>query len=181
MITEFKTDIQSLISVTEHVDKRKAEFAKLHNSLIEANASLEEEVTCLSDKVRDLENCSRHNNIRIWDIPETVSPDLLCPYLIDLTAIILMTCSPINLTMDCIHKMQKDALQSWNLWSPPPTHLYTRDLPSLKTQLWYKKTNKDLVHSCGLNVSFWRNLSTSFRCLLWNFLHWNAVVSFILM
>lgn len=51
MISELKTDIQAIISRTEHVEKKMSDFAKSHNSLIDANAALEEEVTQLSASI----------------------------------------------------------------------------------------------------------------------------------
>lgn len=40
MISELKTDIHSLITRTEHVETKMAEFAKSHNSLIDSHSAL---------------------------------------------------------------------------------------------------------------------------------------------
>lgn len=48
MITEFKADIQSLVSRTKHVEKKMSEFVRFHNNLIDSHAALEEEVAHLS-------------------------------------------------------------------------------------------------------------------------------------
>lgn len=100
MITELKADIKSLIPRIEHVERKMAEFAKLHDALIDTNAALGEDVTCLSAKVLDLEDCSTCSNIRIQ-----VSPDLLRPYLMDIMDITLLTCFPLDLTIDHIHRL----------------------------------------------------------------------------
>lgn len=83
MFTEFKADLESLISRTEHVEK-KSEFA------IDSHSTLEEELAhlalALSSKVPDLEDCSRQNNIHIRGIPEHVQPDPLRSFLTYLMA-----------------------------------------------------------------------------------------------
>lgn len=107
MISEFKADIQSLVSRTEHVEKKMAEFAKSHNTLIDSHSTMEEEVTRLSAKVLDLEDRSRRNNIRIRGVPESVLPESLRAYLTDLMAAILPTCNSLDLTIDRIHRIPK--------------------------------------------------------------------------
>lgn len=41
MMTEFKTDIQSLVSRTEHLEHKMMDFAKSHNLLINSHSALE--------------------------------------------------------------------------------------------------------------------------------------------
>lgn len=62
-MTEFRTDIQALEHI-EHKDKM-VDFTKSHNLHIGSLSALEEEVIRLSNKVLDLEDCSRRNNIRV--------------------------------------------------------------------------------------------------------------------
>lgn len=107
MFSDLKADLQSLISRTDHVEKKMSDFAKSHNSLIDSHATLEEEVLRLSAKVLDLEDRSRRNNIRIRGIPESVSPDLLRPFLIDLMAVTLPNLTQLDLTIDRIHRIPK--------------------------------------------------------------------------
>lgn len=59
MMGEFKTDIQTLVSRTEHIETKMADFAKSHNLQIDSHTALEEEVARLSAKVLDLEDRSR--------------------------------------------------------------------------------------------------------------------------
>lgn len=56
MMADFKADIHSLVATTEQVGEKMARFAKSHNTLIDSHSSLEEEVSCLSAKVLDLED-----------------------------------------------------------------------------------------------------------------------------
>lgn len=107
MISELKTDIQSLISRTDHTEKKMSEFAKSHNTLIDSHSALEEEVSRLAAKVLDLEDRSRRNNIRIRGIPEAVSPQELRSFLTDLMALVLPTCTSLDLTIDRIHRIPK--------------------------------------------------------------------------
>lgn len=107
MIIEFKADIQSLVSRTGHVEKKMSDFAKSHNALIDSHLALEVVITSLSANVLDLENCSRHHNLRIRGIPENILPDLLHTFLTDLMALILPNCNQLDLTIDCIHRIPK--------------------------------------------------------------------------
>lgn len=76
MMGNFRCDIQCLVSRTELVERKMAEFAKSHNLLIDPNTVLEEEVQHLSAKVLNLEDRSCHSNVWIRGIPEYVSSDL---------------------------------------------------------------------------------------------------------
>lgn len=107
MILEFKADIQALVSHTDHMEKKMAEFAKLHNALIDSHSALEEEVARLSAKVLDLEDCFRRNNICIRGIFENVALNSLCAFLMDLMASVLPSCNQLNLTLDRIHRIPK--------------------------------------------------------------------------
>lgn len=107
MISEFKADIQSLVSRTDHVEKKMAEFAKSHNTLLDSHSALEEEVARLSAKVVDLEDRSRRNNVRIRGIPESITPDSLATFLMDLMAAVLPSCNQLDLAIDRIHRIPK--------------------------------------------------------------------------
>lgn len=89
MMTEFKTDIQTLVTRTEHIETKMAEYATSHNSLIDSHYALEEEVHKLANKVLDLEDRSRRNNVRLRGIPEAVLPDQLNAFLTDFLALTL--------------------------------------------------------------------------------------------
>lgn len=107
MMQDFKTDIQTLVTRTEHIESKMAEFATSHNTLIDSHNALEEEVHRLSNKVLDLEDRSRRNNIRLRGIPESVSPDQLNPFLTDLLALAMPHRSSQDLLIDRIHRLPK--------------------------------------------------------------------------
>lgn len=58
MISEFKTNIQALVTRTEHIETKMAKFATSYNSLIDSHSALEVEVHRLANKVLDLEDRS---------------------------------------------------------------------------------------------------------------------------
>lgn len=107
MTGDFRSDIQSLVTRTEHVENKMAEFAKSHNMLIDANNALEEEVSRLSLKVLYLEDRFWRNNVRIRGIPESVPPDQLSQFLSDFMAFTLPKASTLDLTIDRIHRIPK--------------------------------------------------------------------------
>lgn len=96
VISEFKADIKSLVSRTDHMDKKMPDFAKSHNALIDSHSTLEEEIAHLSTKVVDLEDRSRRNNIRICSISESITPEAVLP-----------SCNQLDLMIDCIHRIPK--------------------------------------------------------------------------
>lgn len=103
MMGEFKTDIQML--VTGQIESKMAEFATSHNSLIDSHG--EEEVQRLANKVLDLEDRSRRNNIRLRGIPESVPPDKLSAFLTDLLALTLPHRSSQYSIIDRIHRIHR--------------------------------------------------------------------------
>lgn len=82
-------------------------LARSYNQLFDAHSVLEEEVHRLSLKVLDLEDRSRHNNIRIRGIPESILPAQLSKFLADFLALVLPSASTLNLTIDRIHRIPK--------------------------------------------------------------------------
>lgn len=54
MLSEFKSDIQALVSRREHIETKMADFDTSHNLLIDSHSALEEEVQRLANKVLDL-------------------------------------------------------------------------------------------------------------------------------
>lgn len=107
MMKDFKSDIQSLVSRTEHIESKMTNFATSHNLLIDSHTALEEEVHRLSNKVLDLEDRSRRNNIRLRGIPESVSPDQLNSFLTDFMALTMPHHSSQDLLIDRIHRLPK--------------------------------------------------------------------------
>lgn len=107
MMTDLKSGIQSLVSRTEHIESKMADFAKSHNLLIDSHAALEEEVGRLSTKVLDLEDRSRRNNIRLRGIPESVPPEALNQFLTDMMSETLPTLKEQDLVIDRIHRIPK--------------------------------------------------------------------------
>lgn len=63
MMTGFKSDFQSLIKRTDHIENKMSDFATSHNHLIDSHNALEEEVQRLANKVLDLEDWFKRNNI----------------------------------------------------------------------------------------------------------------------
>lgn len=84
-----------------------ADFAKSHNLLIDSHTALEEEVHRLSNKVLDLEDRSRRNNIRLRGVPESITPDQLNQFLTDFMAIAMPHRSSQELLIDRIHRLPK--------------------------------------------------------------------------
>lgn len=107
MMSEFKSDIQALVTRTEHIESKMADFATSHNLLIDFHSALEEEVHWLANKVLDLEDWFWRNNIHLRGIPESVAPEELKLFFMDLMALTLPNLTAQELIIDRIHRIPK--------------------------------------------------------------------------
>lgn len=129
MISEFRADVPSIVSRTKHIEKKMAEFAKSLNALIDSYVALEEEVARLSTKVLDLEDRSRHNNIRIRGIPKSAQAESLRSFLTDLMALAFSSTQlDINYRLDTETKERVASHPKGN-HSAHPLLSYKRGLP----------------------------------------------------
>uniref|UniRef100_A0A803JZM3 L1 transposable element RRM domain-containing protein n=1 Tax=Xenopus tropicalis TaxID=8364 RepID=A0A803JZM3_XENTR len=92
---------------TAHMETKMAEYAAAHNDLADSHTQLESEMDKLKDKVADLEDRSRRNNLKLRGIPETITPPELEAYLKGLLETIMPEAPQTDLTIDRIHRIPK--------------------------------------------------------------------------
>lgn len=56
------------------------EYTSSYNVMVEAHTTQGEDLAWMRDKIADLEDRSRRNNIKIRGIPESIAPNLLLQY-----------------------------------------------------------------------------------------------------
>lgn len=75
--------------------------------MVDAHAAQSKEIAWLKDKVADLEDKSRRNNIKIRGIPESTSSMQLPQYAQELFYTLVPTMSGLDLSIDRIHRLPK--------------------------------------------------------------------------
>lgn len=81
---EGKTEVQDLGDSLDHVEDKMGEYVTSFNTLVDAHEAQKEDLTWIKNKLADLEDRSRCNNLTIRGIPEMVSVSQLPHYVQDL-------------------------------------------------------------------------------------------------
>lgn len=92
---------------TEAVETKVGELVKAHNNMVDNSHENMTEMQKLKDKIADLEDRSRRNNVKIRGIPESVSPPELINYLQTLFKKILPSVTKHDLLIDRAHRLIK--------------------------------------------------------------------------
>lgn len=107
MLQSCQKSVDELGERTDHLETKMGEVVGSHNDLINSHDALQAEVLALRDKVSDLEDRSRRNNLKIRGIPETVSASELHSFTVDLFKKLLPTAQTLDLLIDRIHRLPK--------------------------------------------------------------------------
>lgn len=75
--------------------------------MVDAHTTHSDELSWIKDKLSDLEDRSRRNNLKIRGIPESVPATQLPQYIQDLFNALLPTMSALELTVDRVHRIPK--------------------------------------------------------------------------
>lgn len=75
--SELKAELHQVGSRVTHVESKMAEYAESFNDIVDAHNAREEDIDWIKAKVAELEDDSRHNNLQIRGIPETVTQESL--------------------------------------------------------------------------------------------------------
>lgn len=90
----------------DRVESKIDEYASSDNVLVDAHTAQGEEISWLKDKVTDMEDRSRRNNLKIRGIPESVPLNQL-QYAQTLFSTLVPTLTPQDLIVDRIHRVPK--------------------------------------------------------------------------
>lgn len=82
-------------------------YSTSFNSLVDVHNTHTGELTWIKDKIADLENRSRRNNIKIRGMTESVPPQQLQQYALTLFSSMPPALSAQDLTIDKIHRLPK--------------------------------------------------------------------------
>ncbi|XP_056425356.1 uncharacterized protein LOC130366998 [Hyla sarda] len=106
-ISPLNSTIDELGGRIDHPENKMEEFSESHNILIDSHTELEEEVVMLREKIADLEDRSRRNNLKLRGVPESIQPMDIPSYVRSLIQTVLPDCTPQELEVDRAHRIPK--------------------------------------------------------------------------
>lgn len=151
-------DIENLCSRTSHIENKMEEIISAHNDLSDAYDNANSEIKWLKEKITDLEDRSRRNNVKIRGIPEEVDPSNLEKYIQQLLKSILPTHDSTLLILDRAHRIPKSKS------APPnaPRDVLTRiHFYHIKDQLLQENRRRKTLPEPYHNILIFPDLSAS--------------------
>lgn len=107
VLTKFSTELKHVDDRVHYIENKMEECTVTVNDLVDAYNEQRDDTMWIRSKLADLEDRSRRNNLKIRGIPETIPPAELRTYATKLFSIIAPELSPIELTIDRIHRIPK--------------------------------------------------------------------------
>lgn len=105
--TDLSKEIRDLGDRTAQLEEKMGEFTEAHNDLADSYNTTQKELDRLTEKVTDLEDRSRRNNIRLRGISESVLPRDLESHITDLLKVIMPDLHALERAIDQIHRVPK--------------------------------------------------------------------------
>lgn len=103
----FDKEPRNVYTKVDHIEKKIVEFATTINDLVDASEGKDEEMEWIRDKIADMEDRNRRNNLKVRRIPESIAQVDLCSYVTTMFKASLRKESDLNVTVDRIHHLQK--------------------------------------------------------------------------
>lgn len=107
LFTNISTDMHVLDERVTHIENSMKECTTTVNDIIDTYDEIKEEQSWVRDKLADLEDRSRRNNIKLKGIPESILPPNLPKFAKELMHTILLDVSHRDLLVDRIHRISK--------------------------------------------------------------------------
>lgn len=107
---QIKVEMEALGNRVDQVEFNMTDYAQAHNELVDAHDALLDEMRTMkikTKKLKDLEDCSRRNNIKFRGIAESVPAAELRSYLQKMIAELLPDVQGQDLTIDRVHRLPK--------------------------------------------------------------------------
>lgn len=102
-IQHTRLELQDLGDRVDHFERSMSDFTDNYNTLVDAHTAQSKDISWIKEKLSDIEDRSRRNNLKIRGVPESQLPHFahelflaLIPYLI-----------PTNVTIDRIHSIPR--------------------------------------------------------------------------
>lgn len=106
-INQCNKEVQAIGVRVDQVEHQMEEYTSTYNIMVYAHAVQGEDIAWLKDKVADLEDKSRRNNIKLRGVPESVPATHLLQYAQALFSTLVPALTTQDLLMDKIHRIPK--------------------------------------------------------------------------
>lgn len=106
-ISQIKSDVTSIGDRVSHVEDKMGDYAVAHNELVDAHDEAEGEMQAMREKIADLEDRSRRNNVKLRGVEESVTPADLRRYVQHFIAAILPDIPDGEVIVDRAHRLPK--------------------------------------------------------------------------
>lgn len=104
---QFKSEVTAVSNRVTHIESKMGEFTTTFNEMVDAQNDRDDEIVQIKTKLADLEDRSRHNNVKIWGIPESVKPPDLKNYFVNLMKAALPDAPLEDLVINRIHRLPR--------------------------------------------------------------------------
>lgn len=106
-ITECQREVQTLGRRVNQVEHKMEEYTSSYNVMVEAHSAQGEDILWLKDKIADLEDRSRRNNLKMRGVPESVPPSQLLQFAQAFFSTLIPEATASDLLVDRIHRVPK--------------------------------------------------------------------------
>lgn len=153
---KFNTNLQAVETRVEHIEQKMGEYAVTINDLVDSHEEREGDTDWLKDKIADIEDRNRRNNLKIRGIPETVQQADLRSYATSLFKSLLPDLSDLEITIDRIHRLPKPTYLSEHI---PRDVILRLHFYHAKEQLMLIMRQKDQIPAQYQHLQFYADLS----------------------
>lgn len=106
-INQCHKEVQAIGVILDRVEQQMEEYSSTYNTMVDTHAAQGEDISWLKDKVAELEDRSRMNNIKLRGVPESVPATHLLQYAHALFSTLGSALTTQDLIVDRIHKIPK--------------------------------------------------------------------------
>lgn len=106
-INQYHKEVQALGVRVDQVEHQMDPYASTYNTMVDAHTAQGEDIALLKDKVADLEDRSRRNNIKLLGVPESVPVTQLLQYVHALLSTLVPELITQDLIVEGIHRIPK--------------------------------------------------------------------------
>lgn len=153
---KFNNNLQAVETRVEHIEQKMGEYATTINELVDSHEEREGDTEWIKEKIADIEDRNRRNNLKIRGIPETVQQADLRTYVSSLFRSLLPDLSDMEITIDRVHRLPKPSYLSEHI---PRDVILRLHFYQAKEQLMMVMRKKEHIPAQYQHLQFYADLS----------------------